>query len=220
MARNFKIVGTVSHTKTLEELLNTPEKLACCDVVELRFDQYMDKQQSLELCQNIRKYKEVLLTIRTNREGGTWEIDDEARFELFQFFAPHVDMVDIELKSELFATHTRNDFPEDIKVIASFHNYEITPDDHEIAGLIKLGRNWQADIIKLALFSNSNEDVFRLKKYLSEENICLIGMSEVGLVTRTEFPLEGSCLTYGYLDNSAAPGQVSAKELSELLLKG
>lgn len=217
MAQNFKIVGTVSHTKTLEDLLSTPEKLACCDVVELRFDQYMDKQKSLELCQNIRKFKEVLLTIRTDREGGTWEIDDESRFDLFQFFAPHVDMVDIELKSELFSTHCRKDFPPDIQVIASFHNYEITPDDSEIAELIQLGRSWKADIIKLALFSNTGEDVDRLRKFLSEKNICLIGMSEVGLVTRTEFPLEGSCLTYGFLDNSAAPGQVSARELSELL---
>lgn len=220
MLKNFYIVGTVSHAKTLESLLSTPEELQYCDVVELRFDQFMQKEYCLDLIKKIRQFKKVLLTIRTNREGGTWEIDDEERFKLFQFFAPFVDMVDIEIKSQLFARHTRSDFPKNIKVIASFHNYLETPPDNEIAHLIQKANNWQADITKLALFTHNEDDVNRLKKFLNEKNICLIGMGNAGISTRTNFPLLGSCLTYGYLDNSAAPGQISAKELSAVLRKG
>ncbi len=219
MSTNFYIVGTVSHTKTLESLLKTPEELQYCDIVELRFDQFMQKEYCLDLIQKIRPFKKVLLTIRTSREGGSWEIDDEDRFKLFQFFAPFVDMVDIEIKSQLFANHTRNDFPKKIKVIASFHNYQETPSTEEISLLIQQAKKWQADITKLALFTHNENDVNRLKNFLNEKNICLIGMGKEGIVTRTKFPLLGSCLTYGFLDNSAAPGQVSARELTNSLRK-
>ena len=217
MNNKFRIVGTVSHTNTLKALLEKPEELECCDAVELRFDESMNKDQCLELCKGIRLQKQVLLTIRTNREGGTWDISDKERFELFQFFAPHVDMIDIELKSELLADRKRSDFPSNIEVITSFHNYDSTPPKEEIAALISSGKAWGADIVKLALFTHNAKDVETLKSFLSEKNICLIGMGSEGVVTRTEFPLEGSVLTYGYLDNSAAPGQISAKELNSLL---
>ena len=217
MNNKFRIVGTVSHSDTLKVLLEKPEKLDCCDAVELRFDEYMNKEECLDLCKKIRQFKQVLLTIRTNREGGTWDINDDDRFELFKFFADHVDMIDIELKSELFAKYSRESFPENLEVITSYHDYENTPSSEEISNLIKDGKSWGADIVKLALFTHTSEDVSTLEQFLQEEKVCLIGMGSEGLVTRTEFPLKGSVLTYGYLDNSAAPGQVSAKELSALL---
>lgn len=217
MDTDFRIVGTVSSSNTLVELLATPDKLACCDVVELRFDQHMDKTECLHLCQELRKHTQILLTIRTSREGGTWEIDDEDRFNLFEFFAPYVDMIDIELKSPLFANHKRSDFPMDIQVVTSFHNYETTPSSKEIDTLIKVGENWGADIVKLAVFTNTENDVGTLRSFLSRKSVCLIGMGDKGLTTRLSFPKEGSLLTYGYLDDSAAPGQISAKELSDHL---
>lgn len=217
MNKNFKIVGTVSSSNTLNELLSSPEKLDCCDVVELRFDQFMDKDECLELCKKLRKHTQVLLTIRTSLEGGTWEIDDEERFKLFQFFALDVDMIDVELKSPLFASHKRSDFPKSIQLVASFHNYEETPSSNEISQLIQKGKDWGADIVKLAVFTHSEKDVEVLRPFLATGEICLIGMGEKGLVTRLSFPKQGSMLTYGYLDDSAAPGQVSAQELSDHL---
>ena len=217
MSKNFKIVGTVSHSDTLKSLLETPDKLSCCDVVELRFDQYMNKEECLDLCKNIRRYTEVLLTIRTDREGGTWDIDDSDRYELFKFFAPHVDMIDIELKSELFSNHKRSDFPASLTVIASFHDYEQTPEPSKISTLIKTGKDWGAEIVKLAVFTHSKEDVATLEGFLSSGQVCLIGMGKEGLTTRIGFPEKGSMLTYGYLDDSAAPGQISALELREQL---
>ena len=210
---SFHIVGTVSKTATLNDMLSEPEKLEVCDIIELRFDETMDFDECLSLCQKLRKHKKILLTIRTCREGGTWDIDDDSRFELFKRFAPHVDYIDIELKSELFQKYKRNDLPETLKVIGSFHDYEKTPSREEIAELIKSGRDWQLDIVKLACFTNSEEEYVRLETFLTEENICLIGMGELGVRTRSEFPAKGSVLTYGYLDECAAPGQLSAREL-------
>jgi 3-dehydroquinate dehydratase I len=42
---------------------------------------------------------------------------------------------------------------------------------------------------------------------------CVMGMGELAQPTRVEFPVLGSCLTYGYLDRPAAPGQPAAAEL-------
>ncbi|MCH2205396.1 MAG: type I 3-dehydroquinate dehydratase [Lentisphaerales bacterium] len=217
MSNSFEIVGTVSKVDTLFELLKTPEKLASCDVVELRFDEHMIKEECLKLCKELRKHTKILLTIRTDREGGTWTINDEDRFQLFKYFEKDVDMIDIELKSELFASNSRSDFSQDIVVVGSFHDYEKTPENEEISDLISQGKDWQIDIVKLAVFSHSDEDVQRLATFLNNESICLIGMGEHGVKTRVGFPTQGSCLTYGYLDDSAAPGQLSAQELKELL---
>jgi 3-dehydroquinate dehydratase I len=213
----FKIVGTVSKTETLFELLKTPEKLADCDVIELRFDEYMNKEKCLELCKNLRKHKEILLTIRTIREGGTWDISDDERYKLFSYFEKDVDLIDLELKSELIKNYSREKFNSKLSVIGSFHDYEQTPSDCEIQKLIQAGRQWGFDIIKLAVFTKTKEDVTRIEKFLMEPDICLIGMGPEGVKTRTEFPLKGSLLTYGYLDQSAAPGQLSASQLKALL---
>ncbi|NQZ56528.1 MAG: type I 3-dehydroquinate dehydratase [Lentisphaeraceae bacterium] len=214
---SFHIVGTVSKTSTLNDMLQQVEKLEVCDIIELRFDETMNFHECLTLCQKLRLHKKILLTIRTSREGGTWDICDNERYELFARFAPHVDYIDIELKSELFAKYSRQDFPDTLKVIGSFHDYDNTPANEDIAKLILSGRQWNLDIIKLACFTKTAEDYTRLESFLTEKNICLIGMGEVGVKTRSEFPLKGSVFTYGYLDECAAPGQLSARQLHTIL---
>jgi 3-dehydroquinate dehydratase I len=217
MTRPFQIVGTVSDAATLKELLLSPEKLQCCDVVELRFDEHMDKNACLELCNNLRQYVKVLLTIRTAREGGSWSIPDNERIKLFNFFSSSVDMIDIELKSELFETNCRQEFPEQLTVIASFHDYENTPSKTVIDQLITKGNNWGADIVKLAVTPHSKSDIALLESFLNQPKLCLIGMGDLGVITRSDFPKKGSVLTYGYLDSCAAPGQLSALTLNKLL---
>ena len=214
---SFSIVGTVSKASTLKQLLRQEDQLTHCDIVELRFDEYMNLEECLQLCTDLQKHKAVLLTIRTKREGGTWEISDQHRYELFKKFAPHVDYIDIELKSELFKNFRRSDFPKELKIIGSFHNYINTPSKQEIDALITSGRNWGLDIVKLACVINNKQEYSRLESFLCQDKICLIGMGEEGVRTRTEFPPKGSLLTYGFLDDSAAPGQLSARELWNLL---
>ena len=126
-------------------------------------------------------------------------------------------MIDIELESELFKNHSRTDFPKNVTVIGSYHNYERTPPANDLRKLVSRSREWNTDISKLAVLTRNSQDIKTLESLLGLPGICLIGMGESGLVTRTEFPLKGSALTYGYLDKKAAPGQISAKELTRLL---
>lgn len=217
--KDFYIVGTVSEMATLKEALVDETFLKGCDMVELRLDETMDVQEAYELCEALQDKTRILLTIRTIHEGGTWTIAEQDRFELFCRFAPVVDFYDLELASGLFATKTRADFPANVKIITSNHDYKKTPSNEEISVLIAKGKAWGVDIVKLAFFANEENDVTRLESFLTEDNapLCLIAMSEVGAVTRKEFPKKGSVLTYGYLDQSVAPGQFSCKELAEYL---
>ena len=215
----FSIVGTVSHTDTLKLALEDQSFLAHADIVELRLDEHMDLDQAYELCSQIRQQKPILLTIRTQHEGGTWTINEEDRHQLFLRFAPVVDCYDIELKSELFATKTRSDFPADKIIISSYHDYIATPSQQEIDTFIESGKKWNVDIVKLALTAQKEENVLQLEETLktSDSPICLISMSAIGARSRKEFPKLGSVLTYGYLDQSVAPGQFSAQELADAL---
>ena len=215
----FTIVGTVSQTETLKRALVDSSFLAAADLVELRLDETMDLDEAYELCTQIRQQKPILLTIRTQHEGGTWTISEEDRYQLFLRFAPVVDCYDIELKSGLFATKKRSDFPKDKVIISSYHDYVATPDREEIEAFIRSGQDWQVDVVKLALTAEKEEDVVILEEILADSSaeLCLIAMSAIGARSRKEFPAKGSLLTYGYLDESVAPGQFSAVELAEYL---
>ncbi len=68
----------------------------------------------------------------------------------------------------------------------------------------------------------SSRHIATLEGLLSDDwsvPLCVIGMGPLGTPTRLSFATAGSCLTYGYLDKPAAPGQWPAKELYAALRK-
>jgi 3-dehydroquinate dehydratase-1 len=48
--------------------------------------------------------------------------------------------------------------------------------------------------------------------------LCMIAMGEVGRHLRAVAPLYGSVLTYGYVSEPTAPGQMSVSELRQALM--
>jgi len=217
---SFFIVGTISSLDTLRDLAEHPSKLEGCDVVELRFDEYMDLNEAKSLAREVGQHRPILITVRTNKEGGTWQIDDAHRFEFFKEFFEIATYADIELKSDLFAYQKRSDFPEKMTVISSFHNYDQCPSESEMADLIKQGEDWGVDIVKLAVFCNEEADRTTLENVLTSHpssSLALMGMGPEGLETRFTLPKLGSKFTYGFLDKPAAPGQPSCRALAQKL---
>jgi 3-dehydroquinate dehydratase-1 len=99
--------------------------------------------------------------------------------------------------------------------VLSFHDFEKTPPLAELEKVIadaeKLG-----GLTKIATMIKSENDVDVLKALLKaprRQPLCVIGMGESWTRLRVELAELGSCLAYGYLDSSAAPGQVSAATL-------
>jgi 3-dehydroquinate dehydratase-1 len=75
-------------------------------------------------------------------------------------------------------------------------------------------------IPKISTLIQGPQDIDTLKELLSKHKgrpICVIGMGADASETRVEFPALGSCLTYGYIDSSGAPGQLPAAILRERL---
>jgi 3-dehydroquinate dehydratase-1 len=178
----------------------------------------MDLGEARRLAPLVSRHLPVMLTIRTCREGGSWEIDDRDRLELFRSFFGLVGLFDVEIESPLFAATSRRDFPAEAIVVTSFHDYHGIPRDERLEELIAKARKWGADITKLACRASGAAEVGIYAKLLDLQpsgSLCLIAMGDAVASTRFEFPRRGSVLTYGWLDRPAAPGQPSAKDLAD-----
>lgn len=187
-----------------------------CHVAEIRLDHIGPDANWLPLCRTIQQSgTPVILTLRASYEGGKWNGTEEERFKILERALPEVAVVDVELRSGL-AQKLRAGGPQ---VIASYHNFSSTPKLDELRRTAEMA--FQAgDVAKISTMVNSAEDIRTLEQLLSQNTpspICVIGMGELGMRTRTEFPRRGSCLTYGYFEDSAAPGQLPAATLMELL---
>ena len=216
-----RIVGVVSQGDTLRRLATSTEQE--CDIIELRLDiigseapGWLDDAKAIEA-----RGLPVILTIRLAAEGGHWNEPDEARLALLEEGLRHLSAVDIELRSSLIDRVSAFARQQKRGLIVSHHDFEKTPPLDELKRIMTRAARY-GTVVKLAVFSQSNTDIAVLRGLLHEKcpvPLCLLGMGPLGTQTRVEFPKLGSCLTYGYLDSPVAPGQVSARELTQLLRK-
>ncbi len=199
------------------------ESLAPIDIIELRIDLCVgtvDAKSVATLARETRERfgKPILATVRHPSEGGQNNFDN--RVALYEAMASHVEAVDIEICAAGELKQVR-DICSRTKtiVIASYHNFLMTPDDNALEVIHTTGRSLGADIVKLALMPQSREDIFRIVAFTMlhrAEKIITIGMGKLGASTRLFTPLIGSLITYGTIARTTAPGQLSAGELADL----
>jgi 3-dehydroquinate dehydratase/shikimate dehydrogenase len=100
------------------------------------------------------------------------------------------------------------------RVIGSYHDFERTPEDLE--GLMESVCGSDADIAKLATMVHSWSDNRRLLDLLEKpwpKPVIVIGMGEMGQITRVVGPCRGSVMTYVAQGRPSAPGQIGLEEL-------
>jgi 3-dehydroquinate dehydratase-1 len=185
------------------------------DIVEVRLDQTGRPADWLERCQSIeRGGKPVLLTVRLRQEGGQWPEDDEARWAIYERGLAELSAVDVELASVICDRVRRLAEKLGKVCLVSHHDFQKTPPLPELEAIVERARQDGA-VAKVATMIRGPEDVEILRALLGRARrpVCVIGMGEAWQETRVSFPKLGSCLTYGYLDQSTAPGQISAAEL-------
>jgi 3-dehydroquinate dehydratase I len=191
-------------------------KIKPCHLAEIRLDHIGPNTNWLPLCRDLESAgTPAILTLRAAYEGGKWSGPEEDRLKILERALPDVSAVDVELKSGLAPRLARRG----TQVIVSYHDFSGTPPLDELRKIASRAFA-QGDIAKISTMVTSAKDLSVLEELLSEKHpgpICVIGMGELGVKTRTEFPRRGSCLTYGYFETSAAPGQLSAATLVELL---
>ena len=217
IGRAPRVVGIISHLQSVGSFLENPEP--GCDVVELRLDR-MDVDggdwESAARALGAAGYP-VIATLRIPEEGGEWQGGDEARLPYFERALTCCAAVDIELRSSLCAALAGLAEAQGKALIVSHHDYEQTPGLEVLQAVEQRAALSAGVVVKIAVRVQIAADVECLKLFLAQprqQPLCLIGMGDLGIPTRLEFPSLGSCLAYGHLDGSTAPGQLSCRELS------
>lgn len=242
IVRNVKIgegipkicVPIVGRTK--EEIIEEAKSLqnVPVDLVEWRVDWFENVFNFGKVCELLEELRAILkelpllFTFRSANEGGELPISTEAYVALNQLVieSGNVDLVDVELfsseealKKIIACAHEKN-----VKVIASNHDFEKTPEEEEIISRLQKMQEAGADILKIAVMPQTNEDVSTLlsatkemvEKY-AKQPVVAISMSELGVVSRLTGELYGSAITFGAAEKTSAPGQISTDELKSEL---
>lgn len=218
-----------------EHILHDLESLKSLDfdLVELRIDHY-NHVENFEMVGKLlgavreNCEKPVLFTFRTSREGGVHEMSEEKYFELNRLVVKSgfVDLIDIELFSseEPIKSVVSHAHEKGVRVVMSSHDFHKTPPKDEIVRRLVKMQDYGADITKIAVMPNCEEDVLvlmeaalEMKKVKADRPFITMSMGALGAVTRLTGDLCGSCLTFASLNKASAPGQMSVKSTREIL---
>ncbi|ADU31105.1 type I 3-dehydroquinate dehydratase [Evansella cellulosilytica] len=222
--------------ETMKELIEEAMNLEniAYDLVEWRVDFFhkvFDLEEVLHALREIRKILKdapIIFTFRTAKEGGEKEISSSTYFELNKRIAESrlVDFIDVELFQEEKSIRSLITFAheKDVRIIASNHDFEKTPSEDDIIHRLKKAQYLGADIPKIAVMPNNNEDVLtllsatnRMKEYYADRPFITMSMKGMGLISRISGELFGSAITFGSAKKSSAPGQIPVAELRQLL---
>ena len=199
-------------------------KSAGPDITELRIDQYSSFEPSYVL-NEVKKFSQFssLVTIRSKKEGGAWNLSEQKRLELFRTVMPYVNAADIELSSKKILKEVVSCARKAKRLVCvSYHNFDKTPSAVQLAKILKDAKDAGADIVKIAVLALKKEDVQLLADFTlanRKQNLVTISMGAKGVVSRIFFPALGSLLTYTSLGSPVAPGQLDYATTVGLLRK-
>ena len=193
--------------RSLQEVFSSD--LTGADCAEVRLD-YLDNPQESVQARWDRLALPVIATCRGKERGGRFEGSIEQEISILQSAVENgAKFVDIDYRSA-------RSFP-GAQVIASFHDFEKTPLD--IDSVLDNACAGPGDIAKVATFVNAWEDNRRLLSLLERrwpKPVIVIGMGDIGQITRVIGPSRGSFLTYAASKNMSAPGQLSVREMLDV----
>ena len=201
-------------------------KSSVADIAEWRIDWYQDVFQPRKrnaLAKKIRENlqgKPLLVTFRSRREGGERDITPAAYQVLLDeviesnIGSNTVDLLDVELSQGMACVQEliKHAHQMGIGVIVSQHDFKKTPEASSLITTMEQMASYGADVCKIAVMPQSLADVAAL---LLATGTMKENHPETELpknVARTM-----SVMSFGSMGKASAPGQVSAKELSDVL---
>lgn len=203
------------------------------DLAEWRMDFFEDVNDFAKVkstLQNLRRIlgsMPILATFRTADEGGNGKIDGHAYKELLNSINKErlADLIDVEILRNVEIVKDIIDTAHEngVYVIGSYHNFQMTPSAEETRLLFRKMHDMNCDILKLAVMPKDNADVLGLLQITDEasklyaEPLITMSMSQTGSISRILGEQFGSCITFGSLHHSSAPGQIDADTLHQLL---
>ncbi len=184
------------------------------DMIELRLD--LVEGDPLQVIRSVRKstHLPIIATNRSQAEGGMCGADERDRIEQLIWAAHFADYVDIELSAGL-----RDELMSRVNkpIIVSHHDFRRTPGRVELNSILEKMLGTGAAIAKIAVTPSCLSDNLVILDILLKAGmpLCMIAMGEMGRHLRAVAPIYGSVLTYGYVSEATAPGQMSVSELRQ-----
>lgn len=204
------------------------------DVVEWRADQFAALRSGGEVRELLRALRTalgglpLLFTIRTRAEGGSAALSAQEYLTLNELAAESgcADLVDVEafgLDASAAVAHVDALHARGVCVVASRHDFDGTPEEKTMRGILTRLCESGADIVKLAVTPRREADVLALlsasvwARGALDRPFITISMGQLGAVSRVACSLTGSCLTFAAGEQASAPGQLGAAELRRML---
>jgi 3-dehydroquinate dehydratase/shikimate dehydrogenase len=208
-------------------------RMAGADLIELRVD-LIDDQEAIEVALAAKLDIPLILTVRSQAEGGAWDRGDDERVALIEHLGLHLPgYVDIEhatwqrsanLRQKIgLVCETQSGEPIDRprnQLLISHHNFLHTPDNLE--PIFSALADTPAAVIKAVFMPQDATDSIRildaLRKWSAQRSTIALGMGEAGLMTRVLAGKFGAWLTFASLstERESAPGQPTLTALREL----
>lgn len=220
------------------------------DIIEWRMDFYKEADEWEQVRETLQRLKmslygkPLLVTLRTEPEGGNRQVDSESYRDLLEKIARsgYANMIDVEIfkdfSYEELSSPERSgqlqaqfeglkgwirELQEYVVVVGSYHNFEFTPSDEELEKRLEILAESGADIPKLAVMPENRMDVLRLMMFTLKASekfgkpLITMSMGKIGSISRVSGEAFGSAVTFGSIGQESAPGQLPVNRLEEAL---
>ncbi len=212
MPRNLEEVNSID-TAALTE----------ADLIEWRAD-FLSKDEILQVAPAVFEKcagHEVIFTLRTSREGGYMDLEDQEYVGILKEIAAlyQPDYIDFEYYSYKAVFEQMLDFP---NLVLSYHNFQETPSNYmEIMSELT---SLSPAVVKIAVMANTEQDVLDVMNYTrgfktlnADQKFATISMGRLGQLSRISGMITGSDWTFASLDLASAPGQMSLANTRKFL---
>ncbi len=132
-------------------------------------------------------------------------------------------LVDLDISAQKEALEQVKSQGLSANLIASYHNYEQTPDTLQLREIVATMEAYRPAVYKLSTLCRSKEDAVRLMSLLLElktkgVRFVVSGMGEYGAVTRIFGTLWGNDMVFAprSKDGRSAPGQLTRQQLETI----
>lgn len=152
----------------------------------------------------------LLATLRTDREGGEAQVDDETYAHIVTEASRYAEVVDVEVMrpnaDEIVSRVQANG----AIALGSFHDFRGTPSDEELDRVVERMHELCVEVAKIAVKINTEADTARLLTAMNKCQMYIlpVGMGPLGAPLRLMGGYFGAVATFATLNgDSTAPGQ-------------
>jgi 3-dehydroquinate dehydratase-1 len=205
---------------TIKELSTSIKKaLDLSDFLEIRFD-FLDQSEissSIQIIESIKSRS--VFTLRSSEQQGKFTGNKFERLKLLKMlYDTNPMLLDVEYDT-ITTDHSINNYLKDkSNVLISWHNFFSTPSDEYLEKKIYEMKKFSNNI-KLVTMATTNKDSLRLLNLydkFQDINLITFAMGNCGIISRILCTFYGSPFTYGSLEKTIAPGQLSVIEMRRI----